>query len=85
MSADLTPHLATELRAQLGIQRATKARLSRDTGISTASLSRYFNGTRDVPVAQLDRLAHALGVPASVIVQRAEQRRAAAQHDDATP
>ena len=75
MTASITPHLAAELRSQLAIKRVTKTQLSRDTGLSPSSISRYTAGTRDIPIRDLDEISHVLGVPAHVIVQRAEQRR----------
>jgi len=54
---------------QMGVVRAAKL-----TGIPRSHLTRYLDGDRDIPVARLRKIAHALNVDMSTVLVQAQGR-----------
>lgn len=79
--------VAAELRAERGAQDVTFDVLAERTGMPKATLSRYFKGTRDIPMSALAAICDGLGLTVLAIIDRAQARLdkqdAAAQLGDA--
>ena len=54
---------------QMGVVRASKL-----TGIPRSTLTRYLDGDRDIPVAKLRLISHALGMDMSTVLVEAQGR-----------
>lgn len=66
--------LVAEIRAEAAAQQLTTTTLAERAGISRPSAYRYLAGERDLPVSVLLDFARVLGVPASDLLDRAQQR-----------
>jgi transcriptional regulator with XRE-family HTH domain len=77
MSNAITRAFADEVRAELARQDLSQKAAAAAVGISTTAWQNYFKSrTRDIPMAVVQALADFLGVPASELLRRAEQRMA---------
>lgn len=67
----LDERVAGEVRAELARQRRTQQWLSDQTGIGRPSLNKRLNGTRPFTVAELNKVAQALGVQVVTLLEPA--------------
>jgi transcriptional regulator with XRE-family HTH domain len=68
----LNQALANEIRAERARQRLTQAQVYSEAGLPRSTYVRLEGGDRAIDVEQLNAVARALGVPAAVLVERAE-------------
>ena len=73
-SAGINAAVAAELRAERGAQKVTVDALAQRSGIPKRTLLRLLNAERGIALGPLAAIAEALGVPASLVVSRAEER-----------
>jgi transcriptional regulator with XRE-family HTH domain len=71
---DINDAVAEQLRRERGAQRISIAELARRSGIPEVSLGRYLNGKREINIAVLANVAHALGVEPAVVFTEAQRR-----------
>lgn len=65
MADNLTEHVATEVRAEMGRQRATQRQVGEILGISQPQVSARLRGEIAFNTQELGALAEAWGVPVS--------------------
>jgi len=70
----LAKALADQVRAEIAAAGMSGRALSQGIGIANPTLSRYLNGSRDMPVSVLVRIGQYVGVPPAVIFERAYER-----------
>ena len=69
--------LAAEIRAEMAAQRISTKVMYQAVGVSSSAWNNYFvKCTRDVPIAVVIAVAGRLGMPASELLRRAEDRAA---------
>lgn len=71
---DINDAVAEQLRRERGAQRISIAELARRSGIPEVSLGRYLNGKREINIAVLANVAHALGVEPAIVFTEAQRR-----------
>ena len=64
-TATLSEAVVAEIRAEMGRQQRSARALAEQLGVSHIYLSRRFTGKVPLTLADVDRIAVALGVPAS--------------------
>lgn len=69
----LNQALANEIRAERARQRLTQAQVIEKSGIPRSTYVRLEAGERVIDVQQLDKIAHAFGIPMRELVDRAER------------
>lgn len=71
----LAETVAAEVRAEMGRQRIPATALAQELGVSDMYLSRRLGGDKPIPfdLAELERIAAALGVPASQFLPTEER------------
>lgn len=67
-----TREVAIAVRAEMLRQRMKVTDLAKATGIGRVALHHRFNGRVAFDTDELDLVAHALGLPASELIRRAE-------------
>jgi transcriptional regulator with XRE-family HTH domain len=65
--------LAGELRAERARKQMTVAELVTATGLSKSAVLHYLNNQREIPMAALADICHAMGVDVSTIAARVTQ------------
>lgn len=68
--------LATQIRVELAERELDQKGLAAELGIESATLSRYMNGHRSMPMPTFFRVAEVLGLSPRVLMERAEARLA---------
>ncbi|KAM9863097.1 hypothetical protein ACI1US_00982 [Leucobacter sp. BZR 635] len=66
--------VAAQVRAEIGARDSSVAAISRETGINRETLDRWVKGERQFNVANLFRVADALGMDTHLLIKRAEER-----------
>lgn len=66
--------VAAQVRAEIGARDSSVAAIARATGINRETLDRWVKGERQFNVANLFRVATALGMDTHLLVKRAEER-----------
>lgn len=66
--------VAAQVRAEIGARDSSVAAISRATGINRETLDRWVKGERQFNVANLFRVADALGMDTHLLIKRAEER-----------
>ncbi|MEW6961588.1 helix-turn-helix domain-containing protein [Trueperella pyogenes] len=67
--------LNAEIRAEMGRQRMSYARLARSTGQSRQSVQRKLTAERAVSIGDLEIYSNALGVPAWKFLETAQKQQ----------
>lgn len=60
---------STRIRQQRKLKGFTQEELAKAAGLSTMSIRRYENGERIIPYMALNRIADALGIPSSQLIE----------------
>jgi transcriptional regulator with XRE-family HTH domain len=68
--------VAAELRAERGAQKVSFRALADSSGVTEASLLRYLNGQRDIPLPAFLAICEALGANPGSVMDRAAERMA---------
>ena len=68
-----TRALATSLRAAKERSPYSIRSLAAQAGVGTSTVQRYLNGSREIPVPALRRMARLLGTTAGALMDEAEQ------------
>lgn len=71
------PLVAEEIRAEMARNSMTISHLAQQLPMSRSTLSRKLNQTGDFTPGELSQISAAIGTPASDLMRRAEDRRAA--------
>lgn len=71
----LSLHITHEIKTQLTQNNTTITALSHQTGLRRPLLSQRLNNHSPLTLAELDKIAQALGTSPTVIIANAEQRR----------
>lgn len=71
------PLVAEEIRAEMARNSMTISHLAQQLPMSRSTLSRKLNQTGDFTPGELSQISAAIGIPASDLMRRAEDRRAA--------
>lgn len=71
----LSLHITHEIKTQLTQTHTTITALSHQTGLRRPLLSQRLNNHSPLTLAELDKIAQALGTSPTVIIANAEQRR----------
>lgn len=66
--------VAAQVRAEIGARDSSVAAIARATGINRETLDRWVKGERQFNIANLFRVADALGMDTHLLVKRAEER-----------
>ncbi|UOR02007.1 helix-turn-helix domain-containing protein [Leucobacter allii] len=66
--------VAAQVRAEIGARDSSVAAIARETGINRETLDRWVKGDRHFSIANLFRVADALGMDTHLLVKRAEER-----------
>lgn len=66
--------LSTQLKVELAGRGMTQGELADAVGIEAATLSRYMQNKRPMPMPTFYKVAEALGITAHVLMQRTEAR-----------
>lgn len=66
--------VAAQVRAEIGARDTSVAAIARETGINRETLDRWVKGERQFNIANLFRVASALGMNTHLLVKRAEER-----------
>jgi len=66
--------VAAQLRAEIAAAGLSVVAASKRSGIPRGTLVRYLDGTREIPVSVMYRIAHALGLDVSTVAGRADDR-----------
>ena len=67
--------LAAEIRAEMGVQEVSGYQLSERSGIERLTLRRYLKAERAWTTANVEAVAHALGLDPGELMLRAVRRR----------
>lgn len=70
----LSEFISAQIRAERAAAGLTQAELGRRSGLPRLTVMRLESGARVPDATQLDRIAKALGLAASELVRRAEER-----------
>lgn len=73
-------YVGEQLRGEAAMRGITTTALARTMNIDRVTLHRYLTGKRALPVPVLYDAAEAIGLPAALIVTRADERMSA-EHD----
>ena len=66
--------VVAQIKAEMAAGGLNQTALAETSGIPTSTLSRYLNGTRDLPLPAVIEIAAALGVSFPELLVRAQQR-----------
>lgn len=66
--------VAAQVRAEIGARDSSVAAIARATGINRETLDRWVKGDRQFSIANLFRVADALGMDTHLLIKRAEER-----------
>lgn len=66
--------IAAQVRAEIGARDSSVAKIARESGINRETLDRWVKGERQFNMANLYRVAVALGMDTHLLVRRAEER-----------
>lgn len=67
--------VAVQLRAELAASPLTAIQLAAQVGIDRATLSKYLNGHRDIPIPVFLDIVRELGLDAGRVIDDAKRRR----------
>jgi len=70
---DLPTHIVGEIRAEMARQRKTQRDVAERAGWTQSYLARRLVGRTAISLDDLDRIAHALGVPVRALVNEPER------------
>lgn len=66
--------VAAQLRAEIAAAGLSVVGAAKKSGVPRGTLVRYLDGTREIPVSVMYRLALALGVDVPTLIERADDR-----------
>ena len=81
----LAENLVLEIKAELGRRDQSRSDLAADLGLSRQGLSNKLNGHSELTITELEKVSKTFGIPARILVARAEQAEAGAVADPAAP
>lgn len=81
----LAENLVLEIKAELGRRDQSRSDLAADLGLSRQGMSNKLNGHSELTITELEKVSKTFGIPARILVARAEQAEAGAVADPAAP
>lgn len=73
-AGDFNTAVGAQMRAEIAAHNQSVKSAAEAMDIQRRVLIRYLDGERNIPISVVVRLAHVLGMPVHLIVQRAEAR-----------
>ena len=77
--------MVLEIKAELGRRDQSRSDLAADLGLSRQGMSNKLNGHSELTITELEKVSKTFGIPARILVARAEQAEAGAVADPAAP
>lgn len=81
----LAENLVLEIKAELGRRDQSRSDLAADLGLSRQGMSNKLNGHSELTITELEKVSKTFGIPARILVARAEQAEAGTIADPAAP